>query len=84
MNRTDRLFALVLHLRGDGWMQANTLARHFGVSVCTVYRDVLALNESGVPVISVPGKGYRLMDWYFLLLYGPACFARGLPSWPST
>ena len=36
------------------------------MSVLTVYRDVLALNESGVPVVSVPGRGYRLMDGYFL------------------
>lgn len=66
MNRTDRLFALLLHLRGDGWVQANTLARTFGVSVRTIYRDVLALNESGVPVVSVPGQGYQLMEGYFL------------------
>lgn len=70
MNRTDRLFALLLELRASGqdggWMQADDLARHFGVSVRTIYRDVLALNESGVPVVSLPGRGYRLMDGYFL------------------
>lgn len=70
MNRTERLFALLLELRASGqdggWTQADDLARHFGVSVRTVYRDVLALNESGVPVVSLPGKGYRLMDGYFL------------------
>ncbi|WP_425145657.1 helix-turn-helix transcriptional regulator [Deinococcus sp.] len=71
MNRTDRLLALVLELRGhpadaDGWVRASELARHFGVSVRTIYRDVLALNEAGVPVLSVAGQGYRLMDGYFL------------------
>lgn len=73
MNRTDRLFALLLELRGNGasesggrWVQAEELAQQFGVSVRTVYRDILALNESGVPVLSVPGKGYQLMEGYFL------------------
>lgn len=66
MNRTDRLLALVLELRGREWVRAEDLARTFEVSVRTVYRDMLALNEAGVPVVSVPGQGYRLMDGYFL------------------
>lgn len=67
MNRTDRLLALVLELRShEAWVRAEDLARQFGISVRTVYRDVLALNEAGVPVLSVPGQGYRLMDGYFL------------------
>lgn len=70
MNRTDRLFALLLELRGNsqdgGWTQAEDLAKTFGVSVRTIYRDVLALGESGVPVVSVPGKGYTLLDGYLL------------------
>ncbi|CAM3607585.1 helix-turn-helix transcriptional regulator [Deinococcus frigens] len=66
MNRTDRLFALLLELRGEGWTPAGALARTFGVSVRTVYRDVAALNEAGVPVLSVSGRGYSLMPGYFL------------------
>ena len=70
MNRIDRLFALMLELhvggRDGGWIQADELAQTFGVSVRTVYRDVAALSESGVPVVSLAGKGYRLLDGYFL------------------
>ncbi|WP_310584158.1 YafY family protein [Deinococcus sp.] len=66
MNRTDRLLAMVLELREGRWTRAEELAGHFGISVRTVYRDVLALNEAGVPVLSVPGQGYRLMEGYFL------------------
>ncbi len=66
MNRTDRLLAMVLELRESRWTRAEELARHFTISVRTVYRDVLALNEAGVPVLSVPGQGYRLMEGYFL------------------
>lgn len=66
MNRTDRLLALVLELRGASWTQAEALAHTFGVSTRTIYRDVLALGEAGVPVVSVPGRGYSLMPGYFL------------------
>lgn len=66
MNRTDRLLALVLELRGREWVRAEGLAHTFEVSVRTIYRDLLALNEAGVPVVSVPGRGYRLMEGYFL------------------
>lgn len=66
MNRTDRLLAVVLELQGREWVQAGALARTFAVSVRTIYRDVLALNEAGVPVLSVPGRGYSLMPGYFL------------------
>ncbi|OLV16777.1 helix-turn-helix transcriptional regulator [Deinococcus marmoris] len=66
MNRTDRLFALVLELRSEVWTPAETLAQTFGISVRTVYRDVAALNEAGVPVLSVPGRGYSMMPGYFL------------------
>ncbi len=66
MNRTDRLFALLLELHTDTWTRAEPLARHFEVSVRTIYRDMLALQESGVPVVSLPGRGYRLMDGYRL------------------
>lgn len=66
MNRTDRLLAVVLELQGREWTTAAALARQFAVSGRTVYRDVLALNGAGVPVLSVPGRGYALMPGYFL------------------
>ncbi|KQR25550.1 hypothetical protein ASF71_19070 [Deinococcus sp. Leaf326] len=37
------------------------------VSKRTIYRDVLALNEADVPIISMPGQGYTLMPGDFLL-----------------
>lgn len=66
MNRTDRLMAILLELQARGELRAEDLARTFEVSVRTVYRDVEALSESGVPVVATPGKGYRLMEGYFL------------------
>jgi predicted DNA-binding transcriptional regulator YafY len=66
MNRTDRLLAIVLELQARGQQRAEDLAATFEVSKRTIYRDVLALCEAGVPVISTPGQGYALSEGYFL------------------
>jgi len=66
VNRTDRLLAIVLRLQAKGWQRAEDLAEYFEISKRTIYRDMLALMESGVPVISQPGQGYSLDPGYFL------------------
>lgn len=66
MNKTDRLLAIVLELQRKGRQRAEDLAATFETSKRTIYRDVLALCEAGVPIVSVPGQGYSLMKGYFL------------------
>lgn len=66
MNRTDRLLAIMLELQARRYTRAEDLAAQFEVSVRTIYRDVLALDEAGVPVIATPGYGYSLAPGYFL------------------
>jgi len=66
MNRTDRLLAIVLELQGKGKQRAEDLAKTFETSKRTIYRDIEALCEAGVPLISIPGRGYSLMEGYFL------------------
>src|SRR5579883_440019 len=66
MNRTDRLLAIVLELQGKRWQRAEDLARTFETSKRTIYRDIQALGEAGVPLLSTPGRGYSLMEGYFL------------------
>jgi predicted DNA-binding transcriptional regulator YafY len=66
MNRTDRLLAIVLELQGKGRQRAEDLAATFETSKRTIYRDIQALCEAGVPLMSTPGRGYALMDGYFL------------------
>src|SRR5256886_258289 len=66
MNRTDRLLAIILELQGKGWQRAEDLAETFETSKRTIYRDIQALGEAGVPVVSLPGRGYSLMKGYFL------------------
>jgi len=66
MNRTDRLLAIVLELQGKGRRRAEDLAATFETSKRTIYRDIQALGQAGVPLISTPGHGYSLMKGYFL------------------
>lgn len=66
MNRTDRLLALVVELRVRGTCRAEDLAEFFGTSKRTIYRDIQALNEAGIPVVSLMGEGYQLGEGYFL------------------
>lgn len=66
MNRTDRLVAMVMYLQGRRLVRAEELAEHFEISVRTVYRDVAALGEAGVPVTGEAGVGYSLVKGYHL------------------
>ncbi|MGH2480245.1 MAG: helix-turn-helix transcriptional regulator [Ktedonobacteraceae bacterium] len=66
MNKTDRMLAIVLELQGKGRQRAEDLADTFETSKRTIYRDIQALCEAGVPLISTPGHGYTLMQGYFL------------------
>jgi predicted DNA-binding transcriptional regulator YafY len=66
MNRTDRLLALILELQSSGTRRAEDLARIFETSKRTIYRDMQALCEAGVPVVAVTGQGYSLEEGYFL------------------
>lgn len=66
MNRTDRLVAMVMHLQGRRVVRAEELARRFEISVRTVYRDIAALGEAGVPIVGEAGVGYSLLRGYHL------------------
>jgi predicted DNA-binding transcriptional regulator YafY len=59
MNRTDRLYALVEELRAIAPRahSARRLAKRYEVSVRTIQRDILALQEAGVPIWATPGPG---------------------------
>lgn len=66
MNRTDRLVAMVLFLQGRRVVRAEELANHFEVNIRTVYRDIAALGEAGVPISGEAGVGYCLLKGYQL------------------
>ncbi len=63
-NRLSRLTAILIQLQTKRILTASELANKFDVSKRTIYRDIKALEQSGVPVLTEEGKGYTLMDGY--------------------
>jgi predicted DNA-binding transcriptional regulator YafY len=66
MNRIDRLFGMTTLLQARRYTSAEQLAEQFGISVRTVYRDIKALGEQGIPVSFEVRRGYFLVQGYFL------------------
>ena len=66
LNKTERLFALVLLLQNRPSMTSKDLADYFGVSRRTIFRDLRALGESGVPLTYADGGGYEILEGYQL------------------
>src|SRR5688572_13843418 len=64
MNRLIRLTNILLQLQSRRLVTSQDLAEKFGISQRTVYRDIRALEEAGVPVIGEIGTGYFLPDDY--------------------
>jgi predicted DNA-binding transcriptional regulator YafY len=66
MNRIDRLTAILIHLQTKKVVKAQEIADRFEITLRTVYRDVKALMEAGVPIGSEAGKGYFIVDGFHL------------------
>jgi predicted DNA-binding transcriptional regulator YafY len=66
MNRIDRLTAILIQLQTKRIVKAEEIAHRFEISLRTVYRDVKALMEAGVPIGSEAGTGYFIVDGYHL------------------
>ncbi len=66
MNRIDRLFGITTMLQSKKYVAAEQIADMYGISVRTVYRDIKALAEQGIPVSFEQNRGYFLVQGYFL------------------
>ena len=66
MNRIDRLLGILTLLQSKKFVPAEKIADKFAISVRTVYRDVKALTELGIPVSFEAPKGYFVVQGYFL------------------
>jgi predicted DNA-binding transcriptional regulator YafY len=66
MNRIDRLFGILTLLQSKKYVTASYLSDKFEKSVRTVYRDIRALEESGIPVSFEQYKGYFIVQGFFL------------------
>ena len=70
--RADRLLKMMLLLQTRGKHTAQELSSALEVSVRTIYRDVIALSYSGIPIYTEkgPGGGIQLIEDYRTSLTG--------------
>jgi predicted DNA-binding transcriptional regulator YafY len=64
--RLSRLTSILTQLQTKRILTATELASKFAVSIRTIYRDIRALEQAGVPILTEEGKGYSLMEHYRL------------------
>lgn len=64
ISRLSRLTSILLKLQSKPIVSVNQLAEHFEVSKRTIYRDLSSLEQAGVPIVPIEGKGYSLMSGY--------------------
>lgn len=72
--RLSRLTSILLQLQSKRMVTAPMLADKYKVSTRTIYRDIKALEQAGVPVLTEDGKGYFLMEGYRI---APVAFTEG-------
>lgn len=73
LKKFDRIVAILIQLQSKRYIKVHELADRFEVSKRTVYRDIRTLENSGVPILNHPGKGYSLVEGYRL---PPVMFTR--------
>jgi predicted DNA-binding transcriptional regulator YafY len=66
MNRIDRLMGIITHLQAKKHLTLSQIATQFEISERTVFRDLKAIGEIGVPVSFEMDKGYSVGTGYFL------------------
>ena len=66
MHRIHRLTAILIQLQTKRIVGGKEIAERFGISLRTVYRDIRALEDAGVPIGAEAGLGYFLAPGYHL------------------
>ncbi|WIG60633.1 MAG: Transcriptional regulator, YafY family [Ktedonobacterales bacterium] len=68
MKELDRILGILLILQSQRMSSAKHLAKRFGVSTRTIYRDIQTMSLLGIPLYTERGRtgGIRLLEGYFL------------------
>jgi len=64
MNHLSRLLSILTILKSKRITTGTELAAKYDVSLRTIYRDIKKLEASGVPIVTIEGRGYSIMDGY--------------------
>ncbi|WP_409346361.1 helix-turn-helix transcriptional regulator [Paenibacillus sp. MBLB4367] len=64
--KIDRLLAITILILNRGRISAKELADRFEVSTKTIYRDMEALNQAGIPIVAHQGTagGYDILEHF--------------------
>ena len=65
-SRLVRLASILTHMQSKRVITASDIAEKHGISIRTVYRDIRALEATGIPIITEEGKGYSIIEGYTL------------------
>ncbi|MEN1783825.1 MAG: HTH domain-containing protein [Bacteroidota bacterium] len=66
MKRLHRLTSLLIRFQSSKTVHAKQLSKVYDVSTRTIYRDIKALEEAGVPIGHEPGESFFLLEGYQL------------------
>lgn len=66
MNRIDRLSAILIMLQSSVSITPKQITERFDIGIRTVYRDLKALEEAGIPIAGDSRAGYSLVDGFKL------------------
>lgn len=66
MNKVERLQAILHVIQTKRTVRAEDLAVRFSVHIRTIYRDVNALIEAGLPIGAEAGRGYFILEGHYL------------------
>jgi predicted DNA-binding transcriptional regulator YafY len=66
MNRIDRLNALMIYLQSRSRVTMDQLEDKFELTRRTIFRDIRALIDGGLPIGGDAGSGYFIVDGYHL------------------
>ncbi len=66
MSQLSRLISILTLLKSKRLLTAPELAQKYDVSIRTIYRDIRKLEEAGIPVYTIEGRGYSLVDNYIV------------------
>lgn len=66
--KLDRLLAITMLLVNRKRITATELSEYFEVSIRTIYRDIEAINQAGIPIVAYQGigGGFEVVDNYKL------------------
>jgi len=64
MDQLSRLISILTLLKSRRILTATEISEKYDISIRTVYRDIRKLEVAGIPVITIEGRGYTLMDGY--------------------